>query len=694
MIGRMIGLAEEFSDGFGGEAAPRPLPDIADLVFARGGTLEKLMRLEHRKGQEAMALLAAQAFATDGALFVEAPTGVGKSLAYLVPGIAHAMASGRQMLVSTNTKALQEQIVNKDLELCRNVFAKAPGLEGFAGFKAALLMGKGNYVCGTRLREAIGAQRSIFKSSMELELDRIREWSQATPTGLLQELVPSPSEEIWEHISADSPVCNNRNCTPETCPYRRARQLVDKANVLIVNHSLLFALLGAGFHPRGETPGILHPADFAVIDEAHTVPAVATEYFGVRVSDYAIRRLLLRLYNPSTNKGVLLRCENPREATSLTGKTLGYVRDFFLLAADKNLMNCDIMRLCSPQWIEADLMRAAVSELVALLAAEAKRFGDGPQKDELQGASMQLASYMGAIQDCIDLDEPDHVYWIERTGRSGVVSLRSAPLDVAPHLRERLFSRKTSVVLTSATLGVGSDLRSFASKAGGDGAVLESVESPFDFASSMKVFVAEDCPAFEGNRVDAEWMADMTGGCALAVRGGSLVLFTSHVDMRAAAVKVEAMCREAGRPFLLQGRDGLPARLREQFARAGNAVLFGTDSFWTGIDVPGPALSQVIVTRLPFENPSHPIAEARAQWLAARGEVPFAALTLPEAVMKFRQGIGRLIRSKTDKGTLTILDSRVVNRPYGRLFLDAVPHKGFTRFGRDSIASRFKPLEA
>ena len=326
----MIGFAGAFTHKDGGldDTSPMFLPNLASRIFSDGGALADALGLEHRAGQEQLALSVAQALATDPALFVEAPTGVGKSLAYLAPGIAHAVASGRQLLVSTNTKALQEQIRTKDLELCRKLFGSTEGMGRFGEFKAAVLMGKGNYLCGTRLREALKGHASLFPTAMEQELKRIEAWSQVSKTGLLQELAPEPIGEIWEQVSADSPVCNSRNCTPDTCPYRRARQLVEQANVLIVNHSLLFSLLGAGAHPDADTPGILHAADFAVLDEAHTVPAVATEHFGEHVSDYALRRQLLRLHNPMTHKGLLERhCGG--EGVSYVAKAIEAVKEFF-----------------------------------------------------------------------------------------------------------------------------------------------------------------------------------------------------------------------------------------------------------------------------------------------------------------------------------------------------------------------------
>jgi ATP-dependent DNA helicase DinG len=689
----MIGLADTFKHmKDNDEASPMFLPNVAERVFSDKGALVNALGLEHRAGQEEMALSVAQAFATDSTLFVEAPTGVGKSLAYLVPGIIHAMASGRQLLVSTNTKALQEQILKKDLELCRKLFRESSGLGKYADFKAAVLMGKGNYLCGTRLREAMTGCARLFPNALDKELLRIEEWSKSSQHGLIQELAPSPMEEIWEHVNADSPACNNRNCKPETCAYRRARQEVEQANVLIVNHSLLFSLLGAGAHPAVDTPGILHAADFAVLDEAHTVPGVATEHFGVHVSDYAIRRQLLRLHNPTTHKGLLERYANGNGKKEVE-RALEATREFFASVSDKYLMESDIVRLPTPNWIEPKI-QPVLAALAAILSSEAQRIGSGPPYDELKGAADVISAYSGALTECIELEEHDHVYWTERAGRGRIVALQSAPLDVAPYLRESLFRRNTGVVLTSATLGCGDGMDSFVTRTGGNGARLESVASPFDYERQMRVFVAEGAPAPEEGRMDTDWMADIISHCATAIKGGSLVLFTSHRDMRAASVKVEGKCKTCGRPFFMQGRDGSPSFLREEFAKAGNAVLFGTDSFWTGIDVPGAALSQVIVTRLPFENPSHPIAQARAQWHQARGDNPFLTLTLPDAVIKFRQGIGRLIRNKTDLGTLTLLDSRVLTKQYGRNFLSVIPQKSYTRMSRETLAEKFRPLEA
>ncbi len=685
----MIGLSEAFQRP--GQDDPLFLPRKAERLFSSKGALVTALGLEHRAQQEIMALTVAQAFATDNALLFEAPTGVGKSLAYLLPGIVHAMERKRQLLVSTHTKALQEQIREKDLKLCRTLFKSSESFGQYSEFKAAVLMGKGNYLCGTRLREAMTGAKGLFPTPLQAELERILRWSTESLTGLAHELAPSPDPEVWEQVSADSPVCNNRNCTPESCHYRRARKEVEEANVLIVNHSLLFALIGAGYQPRNDVSGVLHPNDFVVLDEAHTIPAVATDHFGIGVSDFAVRRQLLRLYNPNSGKGLLKRHSISR-ALPVVESALNATAAFFGKAASLFLSQDDICPLPHPDWLEP-LLHEPLCELVSHLSSAAKQLNEGPARDELSGAASLLSSYNGSINECIQLEKRDHVYWIERIGRRAVTALRSAPLDVAPYLRDRLINRGVSVLLTSATLDNGDGMENFASRTGASAAEREQVSSPFDLERNMRVFIAEDASQGENGRLDLEWLTEMIQACCLKVRGGSLVLFTSHRDLREVAGRLEKPFNQAGRQLFVQGQDGSPSALRQKFTKAGNAILFGTDSFWTGVDVPGPALSHVVVTRLPFENPTHPVAQARSHWVSAQGGNPFLQITVPEAVTKFRQGIGRLIRTHSDKGTLTLLDSRILRKEYGKRFLAVLPSQNYRRFSRANVDDVFVPLE-
>ena len=287
------------------------------------------------------------------------------------------------------------------------------------------------------------------------------------------------------------------------------------------------------------------------------------------------------------------------------------------------------------------------------------------------------------------------VYWLERSGkRQTIVTLRSAPIDVAPYLREELLQRQTSVIFTSATLAMGGQIEPFQQRVGAANVRAAVAHSPFDFEKNVRIYAATDVPlpSPRDARLALDVLIDYVRFCTLRTSGGSLVLFTSYSDMRQVADALEVDYAKARRPFLMQGGDTSRTELARKMRAAGNAILFGTDSFWTGIDVPGDALAQVIITRLPFEVPTHPVLEARTEWIRDQGGSPFNELTLPDALIKFRQGIGRLIRTITDRGVITVLDSRVVAKPYGRFFLECMPKRDFERISRENRETRFQPF--
>jgi ATP-dependent DNA helicase DinG len=653
-----------------------------ERIFAREGLLESSLGLDHRPQQASMAIQTEAAWSRDEPLFFEAGTGVGKSLAYLVPGIIRAVSHERPLVVSTHTIALQEQIERKDLPLCRRLFESEESLRPFAGFRHAVLLGRGNYLCGSRLAQALKTKTELFPSNEQTELERIADWARQTRTGLVQELSPQPMPEVWDWVQADGHACNSRNCHPGNCFFRKAREAVRQANVIIVNHSLLFALLAAGHFPTGNVPGILFPEDFMVIDEAHTLPAVATEYFGIQISAYGLRRQLLKLYNPQKRnaRGLLVKHGNPglrAEVMELTANA-----DLFFKAIQEEfLKKGSTLRLQQPGWFD-NALDVPLRDLIHGLSKVENRLEEGPARDELAGARRAMQTYREGISETIQLSDPESVYWLETAGRQGdKVHLRSAPLDVAAPLRQRLFDRGTGVLLTSATLAEGTTMDSFKEKVGGADATAQQVASPFDYPLQMEILLHARAPApsAEDGRLDPAFLASQIGKLALEVDGGSLVLFTSYRDLLAVQRKLAPVCAGAGRPLLFQGSGTSRSELLQGMKDKGNAILLGTDSFWTGVDVPGAALSQVIVTRLPFENPSHPVAEARAERCRVQGRSSFYELTLPAALVKFRQGIGRLIRNHADEGRLVILDSRLFSKPYGRLFLEVLPHDQFRR---------------
>jgi ATP-dependent DNA helicase DinG len=333
--------------------------------------------------------------------------------------------------------------------------------------------------------------------------------------------------------------------------------------------------------------------------------------------------------------------------------------------------------------------------LSRILAKMADKLEDGRERDELLEQKMRVKGLQASVTEWLTLGDKGHVYWAERGGRKQtIVTLRSAPIDVAPELRKHLFGRGTSVTCTSATLAVGGEIAPFAARIGADDARAVIVKSPFDFERNMRVYIAADIPlpSPQEARLAIDALIDYVGFCTERVAGGSLVLFTSYTDMRSVAAALEPVYRTAGRPFLMQGEALSRTELARQMRELGNVVLFGTDSFWTGVDVPGDALAQVIITRLPFDPPTHPIAEAKSEHIRDRGGNPFNDLTLPDALIKFRQGVGRLIRSHSDRGVITVLDSRILFKSYGRLFVESLPQPEFVRLTRETRSQHFQPF--
>ena len=694
----MIGLNDS-----SGSSAPPPLPpsrvrELALEIFADGGHLCESLGLEHRPQQEHMARAVAAAYFSDKPLLFEAGTGVGKSLAYLVPGIIYAMEAQRQLVVSTHTISLQEQLEKNDLPHCRRLFSATPSLQRFAPFRSAVLVGKSNYLCTTRLAQAIRDKAELFTNPDQMELHRIANWAEQSRDGLRHELTPLPSEEVWDLVNADSGACSKRNCDCGKCFYQKARARVEAAQVLIVNHSLFFSLLnigppgGAG---REKVRGVLRTDDFVVLDEAHTVPEVATDHTGTKISNVGLDRLLKSLYHPAKRRGLLAKHGTSADQQAVLD-ALEASAVFFEYLSEKLLHTQSIVRVRSPDVAEP-LMEEPLLKLINRISDIWNRLPDtgGTVRDEIHDKLDRLQGYRNDCNLWLNQSTPLSVHWLERTGRrQTTIMLRAAPLDVAPYLRDNLFRRQTSVVLSSATLTVAGKIEPFQQRAGAGEAQTKVEQSPFDFERNMRVYIAQDMapPTAETAKVDREGLADYIEFCTLRVAGGSLVLFTSYTDMRhVAGVLSDVFAREK-RPFFMQGADGSRTELTQRLRAAGNGILFGTDSFWTGVDVPGDALSQVILTRLPFDPPTHPVTEARAEWLRGQGRNPFNELTLPDSLMKFRQGIGRLIRSKTDRGIVTLLDARLLTKAYGREFIACLPVNSFTRLTRENREIHFRPF--
>lgn len=679
----MIGLNEIF----GTTERPAPLPPC-NAFFGPNGVLATALNLEQRPQQSAMADAVRKAFATKNALLVEAGTGVGKSLAYLLPALLEAIPDGRKVIVSTHTIALQNQLLNKDVPLLRSIFHKHPQTRPFADFSCALLVGKANYLCGRRLQTAVKEASGLLLDPLNNDLQIIAKWAAQSKSGKFEDLPHSVAPEAWDLVNADSPSCNAKSCSPDSCPYRRARKAVEDSQLLIINHALLFSLLGAGHFPTNpKTPGILFPDDSIILDEAHTIPAIAADHLGLSLSQIGLRRELLKVYNPRHPKRQTL-CQKLFNPSVIAdhNQLLDEVDRFFDAIRGKFLSKATFTRLTIPEWIP-NAIDAPLADLLQHLRNVESRVTDEYAKSELQGLRAKIQAHRDGISQAISLADDAAVYWTERSGtRFPNVHLRSAPLDVAEALRPHFFAGKAPAVLTSATLAVADSMAPFANRVGATEAAANLIlSSPFDFDLQMRVCIAEDAPAStntrEAHALNIPFLVDSIAFLSQRLPGGTLVLFTAFRDLKAVA---DALPNHPNfdRPVLQQARGVNRTQLVSQMQALGNAVLLGTDSFWAGIDIPGPALSHVIITRLPFQNPSDPLQEAIAERCARQNQSFFQLFALPAALVQFRQGIGRLIRSQFDSGLLSILDSRILTKSYGRLFLQSLPTRDFVRFNQ------------
>lgn len=652
--------------------------NLVDKIFSPKGWLTKTLHLEHRPQQESMAKAISQALDEGSNLLVEAGTGVGKSLAYLIPGILFSLQHKRPFIISTHTKTLQEQIQNNDLPRCLELFSTIPELQPFTDFKTTLLMGRSNYLCTTRLAHALNTHSDLFPSNQQSELERILHWSTTTESGIVEELPSAPPPEVWDAVNADSSSCSSKYCKPNDCFFQKAKAQLRKSDIIILNHSLLFSLMHLPSVPKNISQGILFPNDFLVLDEAHTIPDIATDHFGLHISSFFLDRTLKTLYNPKTRKGLLTHFGKHND-TPLVTQTLAASEEFFNLIRQQHLSKHDITRLTHSPWTEPLLFEPLLT-LIERLAILSTEQSSDIIKENLNDQRNRLHTIYLALQKSLSLEPKDHVHWVEKSGRAHqLVTIRTAPINIAPYLEEKIFNRLTSAILTSATLASNNTLDNFKQRIGATHEKELIENSPFDYEKNTQILITKNSP--EPSQSDPSPYRQFLTQAILSgipqTPGGTLALFTNYSDMHTIAETLENHLPALNRPLFVQGKSSTRSQLVNLFKNSGNGVLLGTDSYWTGIDIPGPALSHLIITRLPFENPTHPIKQAQAEFLQKNGQHPFSHLTLPEAIIKFRQGLGRLIRKKTDSGLITILDSRILSKPYGKSFLAALPKIDF-----------------
>jgi len=635
----------------------------AVTLLAPGGMLADLVpNYESRPAQVAMAETIEQAIEQREHAIVEAPTGVGKSFAYLLPAALHALQQKKKVVISTGTIALQEQLINKDIPLLQSLFSE---------LNAVLIKGRQNYISLRRLAYAQSGQQALFENAAQAQtVEEIAEWAEQTTTGDKGDMAFEPDWAAWRHVQSDRNNCRGRRCEfYHKCFFYKAREELLHADLLVVNHHLYFSDLAL----RDDNAAILPAHDVVIFDEAHGLEDIATDHLGLQISAGQVRFFLDGLHNRH-GKGLLAndRFTFARNAVA-AAKT---ANDAFWQAVGTRFGNRreDTMRIPGPDFFANDLSPELLQVATQLRACQARSDDDNTSM-ECKAQADRATVLAGTLIALISHENDNQVYYatVPQAGR-GSPSLSCNPLDVSTLLQELLFSKTPTVVLTSATLAADDSERFLflRKRLGIQGGKACRLESPFDFTRQAQLLVNRSAldpngPHFE--RATAQWLGDFLDD----IDGGTFVLFTSYRQLQAVHDMIRPRLDRRNRFVLRQGEGIGRRQMLDLFRSVGNAVLFGTASFWEGVDVRGDALKNVVITKIPFEVPNHPLTEARHQLITARGGNPFMERSVPEAILRLKQGVGRLIRTKQDTGRIVILDHRILTKSYGRYFLRALP---------------------
>lgn len=698
-----------------GEHTPLNRDAIEQDLGPAGAIARSLPQYEDRQSQREMAGAVADLYNDGGVGLLEAGTGIGKSLAYLVPALRWAAANGEPTVVSTNTINLQEQLVRKDLPFL------AGALSGEQPVRFALLKGWRNYVCLLRLAQSKLLGSTLLADDSAAELESIADWAERTTDGSLADLPSPPRPEVWDEIAAEPDLCRKSECPHYgRCFLFQARREAQQADVVVVNHHLLMSDVAVKRAKRNWEEAAVIPAySRLVVDEAHHIEDAAAAHLGTSASRRGLQQLFSRLARHGAGtrggRGLFHALEMRLMAASdlLSAASIDIIRKTLVPSVDaareKATLLFDLLhtylqshgesvRRLTGDFAQDPIWRAGLTVALTDVLGEIRMLQSGldmirvrmegvkkpdetvlPLINEMTAVGNRLEGAAFALEGA--LRPPAHgepmVRWIELRGREGNVGVSAVPLDLAPILREDLFSRVETAILTSATLTTDARFDFLSRRLGLDSieanVVTEIFPSPFEYATHALFMVPTDAPPPNVNpaghmQAVVRSIIDVTA----ASDGGVFALFTSHRDVRSAAAELRARGVERSRPLYVHGedtRDNLLARFRD----SERAILLGTASFWEGVDVPGRALRGLIIARLPFRVPSEPVTAAHCEAIVERGGDAFAEYMVPHAALRLKQGFGRLIRTATDRGVVVLVDPRAVNKGYGRSLLRDLP---------------------
>lgn len=686
--------------------------------FAKNGMLSQIFKgFEYRDEQLDMAKHIEKGLNNEKTVIVEAGTGTGKTLAYLIPAIEWSIKNKKRVVITTNTINLQEQLLNKDIPIAKKVIQD--------NFNYILVKGRGNYLCNRKYYQVNQGELSVgeeLSSSQQDQIKKILSWAQETETGDRSELYFEVDRTVWELFQSESDMCAGNKCPYKSeCFFLKSREAKKKADILITNHHMYFSDLSIrkeiGFNSEYS---ILPEYGLVVFDEAHNVEKVARDYFSYEASRYSFTKIMNQIYvteGKKKNSGALEIVDRNiiKNMADKRGILKKYIEDIHIKHGNLYRIGREyfdhLIDIFSRGEVGVFTFRAKKEEMenspflntlneyrenfvnkYQNYIKEVRKFiGELKDTEDKMGYIDDFSRYIDRLDGFFnnfnfvhEFDDDEFIYWIEVNSRKKNSKLVATPLKVNNELEENLYLNLDNLIFTSATIAIGDSFKYFKESIGLPNDTLDKViHSPFDYDNQMVVYLPKDMP----NPSDKQFMdevGEFLKAQLVASKGKSFVLFTSYQALNYVYYTVRDELKKNGIDIFVQGM-APRSHMVDMYKNGQNPVLFGTDSFWEGVDIKGDQLSNVILVKLPFKVPSDPVTEAIIENIQAQGKNPFIEYQIPEAVIKFKQGIGRLVRSKTDKGTVTVLDNRVITKKYGKYFLDSVPTKNIKILSKSEI---------